>query len=78
MSDVRATPILDEINRKIDQDKQEHYAKGNWSEDFEPADIVLTPERFIALMQEVHDRYHYMTWVDRKWRGALIRVVRSA
>ena len=72
------TPILDEINRKIDHDKAEHYSKGEWNKDFEPADIVVTPDRYIALMQEVMTAYPLMMrWVDRKWRGAAIRVVRE-
>ena len=72
------TPILDEINRKIDRDKQEHYSKGEWNKDFEPADIVVTPDRYIALMQEVMTAYPEMgPWENRKWRGASIRVVRE-
>ena len=78
MTESKTTPILDEINRKIDRDKQEHYSKGEWNKDFEPADIVVTPDRYIALMQEVMTAYPGMgPWENRKWRGASIRVVRE-
>ena len=76
--ETQTTPILDEINRKIDRDKQEHYSKGDWSKDFEPADTVLTPEPYIALMQEIKDKYpSVMGLEERRWRGSLIRVVRA-